>query len=182
MPGGKNPRVTDQFQEDSRSRDPIRNMNDIDMRLDEDPTCKDYRGTSEEATLFLEETLRDYGSIENGEDEEGDEGDGKYADAIEEDRAPNQNDVGSPDHGGARDVYDVGHRRVLRGDGEATDQHPMGGCEQRVDGVAGCPMQARGAGLQAQGGEGPAEGHARRCVQSSFLCHGHPRRLHSPPR
>ena len=120
MPGGKNPRVTDQFQEDSRSRDPIRNMNDIDMRLDEDPTCKDYRGKSEEATLFLEETLRDYGSIENGEDEEGDEGDGKYADAIEEDRAPNQNDVGSPDHGGARDVDDVGHRRVLR-----TLQKPM---------------------------------------------------------
>ena len=26
---------------------------------------------------------------------------------------------------------------------EATDQHPMGGCEERVNGESGCPMQAR---------------------------------------
>ena len=31
----------------------------------------------------------------------------------------------------------------------ATDQHQMGGCEQGVNGVAGCPMQARGTGISS---------------------------------
>ena len=37
-----------------------------------------------------------------------------------------------------------GQRGVPRDDREATDQHPTGGCEQGVNGVGGCPMQARG--------------------------------------
>ena len=64
-------------------------------------------------------------------------------------------------HGEDRAPQGGGHRGVPRDDWEAIDQHPMGGCEQGVNGVAGCPMQARGTGFQAQGREGPV-GHFRR--------------------